>query len=156
MYNLGNIVGAIFWGWYSDQYGRKRAALIISFRMNSIHVLLIIVNVICIFALGISRNYYLSLFIRLIHGLSDGLLNVSKTILSELSNDRNTSFVISLNYLGGVIGRLIGPLMSGYLASEDFIRPLAAKYPFFKKVCFHIVFSFNDMDNKSNQIVFKE
>ena len=104
--------------------------------------ILAIVNVFCIFALGISRNYYLSLFIRLLHGLSDGLLNVSKTILSELSNDRNTSFVISLNYLGGVIGRLIGPLMSGYLASEDFIRPLAAKYPFFKKVCIYAFFIF--------------
>ena len=94
----------------------------------------IIVNVLCVAGLGISQNYYLSLAIRLIHGLADGLLGVTKTILTEMSNEKNVSLGTSFLFIGAAIGRIVGPLLSGYFTNAEFISHMATKIPILKKV----------------------
>ena len=96
--------------------------------------LLFIVNVLCVAGLGISQNYYLSLAIRLIHGLADGLLGVTKTILTEMSNEKNVSLGTSFLFIGAAIGRIVGPLLSGYFTNAEFISHMATKIPILKKV----------------------
>ncbi|KNB46855.1 tansporter, major facilitor subfamily protein [Blastocystis sp. subtype 4] len=118
MYYLGQIPGAIFWGWYADQH----------------------VNIVCISALGLSRNYYLSLVIRLVHGLTDGTLNVTKTIITEISNDRNISLGTSFIFLGISVGRVVGPLMSGFLTDPTVVKPITDLIPFLKISPFLIPF----------------
>lgn len=93
-----------------------------------------VVNIICISALGFSRNYYLSLVIRLFHGLTDGTLNVTKTIITEISNDRNIALGTSFIFIGISVGRLVGPLMSGYLTDPVVVKPITDLIPFLKTV----------------------
>ena len=93
-----------------------------------------IVNVLCIAGLGVSQNYYLSLAIRLIHGLADGLLGVTKTILTEMSNEKNVSLGTSFLFIGAAIGRIVGPLLSGYFTDAKVISRIATVIPILKKV----------------------
>ena len=84
--------------------------------------------------MGLSRNYYLSLVIRLVHGLTDGTLNVTKTIITEISNDRNISLGPSFIFLGISVGRVVGPLMSGFLTDPTVVKPITDLIPFLKIV----------------------
>lgn len=61
-------------------------------------------NTLCIFGLGFSKNYYLSLFFRFIHGVIDGSLGVCKTIMADLSNDRNIAIGTGFLFVGSTIG----------------------------------------------------
>ena len=58
----------------------------------------------CLLALGLSQNYYLSLAIRLIHGLTDGGLGVCKTIVADLCNDSNIMIGTGQIFVGAAIG----------------------------------------------------
>lgn len=95
--------GSVFWGWFADSYGRRTAMIAIAIGWFR-NWMMIIGNVICLFALGLSKNYYLSLIIRLIHGLVDGGLGVSKTILADLCNDSNITIGTGMIFVGGAIG----------------------------------------------------
>ena len=88
----------------------------------------------CIFLFGLSKNFYFSLVIRLIHGLADGTLGVNKTIVAELSNSRNISVGTSCIVASGVIGRICGPLFSSYLTDMNVIAPLVKIFPFLHDV----------------------
>ncbi|CBK23253.2 uncharacterized protein [Blastocystis hominis] len=118
LYYLGQIPGCIFWGWYADQHGRKKALLIIT-----------LFNVICTSGLGISSNYYLTLVIRLIHGFADGALNVTKTMIAEISNERNLPLGTSFVFLGAALGRLLGPVLGGYLSHPENFSTLTSHFP---------------------------
>lgn len=61
-------------------------------------------NTLCIFGLGFSKNYYLSLLFRFIHGVVDGSLGVCKTIMADLSNDRNIAIGTGFLFVGSTIG----------------------------------------------------
>lgn len=123
----------MFWGWFSDNYGRRCTMILTS-----------ISNAILILALGLSRNYTGSLIIRFLHGMLDSSLGVSKTIAADLCNDNNMAFGTSLLYTGFGIGRyagfalinrsFLGPLLGGYLSDLDTIRPLINVFPFLKSV----------------------
>ena len=75
-----------------------------------------------------------SLVIRLFHGLTDGTLNVTKTIITEISNDRNIALGTSFIFIGISVGRLVGPLMSGYLTDPVVVKPITDLIPFLKTV----------------------
>ena len=66
----------------------------------------------CIFSLGISKNYYASLAIRFLHGLVDGGLGVCKTIMADLSNDRNIAIGTGMLFVGSTIGGYVDMLLS--------------------------------------------
>ena len=88
----------------------------------------------CIFCFGVSKNYFFSLLIRLIHGFADGTLGVTKTIIAELSNSWNISLGTSFLFAGGGIGKLIAPLFSSYLTDKNIIAPLFHLLPFLHDV----------------------
>lgn len=123
------------WGWFADQHGRKKAMILMNM-CNNCCFLLTIVNFFCIFFFGISKNYYFTLVIRLIHGLADGTLVINKTMISELSNSRNISLGTSFIFVGGFVGRVLGPLFSSYLTDKNVIAPLMHIMPFLNDVCF--------------------
>lgn len=85
-------------------------------------------------AFGFSNNYYVGLLCRLLYGLSDGTMNVSKTMLAELSNSRNISLGTSFIFVGSAIGRIIGPLCSSYLTDKSVIAPFIRKFHILEKV----------------------
>ena len=88
-----------------------------------------LVNVICTSGLGISSNYILTLIIRLIHGFADGALNVTKTMIAEISNERNLPLGTSFVFLGAALGRLLGPVLGGYLSHPENFSTLTSHFP---------------------------
>ena len=84
---------------------------------------------ICTSGLGISSNYYFTLIIRLIQGFADGALNVTKTMIAEISNERNLPLGTSFVFLGTAIGRLMGPLLGGYLSHPENYSSLTKHFP---------------------------
>ena len=62
---------------------------------------------VCLLALGLSQNYYLSLAIRLLHGLIDGGVGVCKTIVADLCNDSNIMIGTGQIFVGAAIGGYI-------------------------------------------------
>ena len=62
---------------------------------------------VCLLSLGLSQNYYLSLAIRLLHGLIDGGLGVCKTIVADLCNDSNIMIGTGQIFVGASIGGYI-------------------------------------------------
>ena len=62
---------------------------------------------VCLLSLGLSQNYYLSLAIRLLHGLIDGGLGVCKTIVADLCNDSNILIGSGQIFVGAAIGGYI-------------------------------------------------
>lgn len=103
LYYLGQIPGSFFWGWFADHYGRRTAMIAITIGIEN-DLFLTIGDTLCIFSLGFSKSYALSLFIRLIHGMIDGGLGVSKTIMADLSNERNISVGTGFIFVGTTIG----------------------------------------------------
>ena len=59
---------------------------------------------VCTFAFGLSRSFSRSLVIRFLHGLVDGSLPLAKTIISEISNDKNIAIGTSQFFVGTAIG----------------------------------------------------
>ena len=62
---------------------------------------------VCLLSLGLSQNYYLSLAIRLLHGLIDGGLGVCKTIVADLCNDSKIMIGTGQIFVGAAIGGYI-------------------------------------------------
>lgn len=62
---------------------------------------------VCLLSLGLSQNYYMSLAIRLLHGLIDGGLGVCKTIVADLCNDSNIMIGTGQIFVGAAIGGYI-------------------------------------------------
>ena len=58
----------------------------------------------CIVIFSFSTNYIASVVIRLIHGLLDGVIPIAKTIVSEISNERNIALGTSSIFVGVAIG----------------------------------------------------
>ena len=62
---------------------------------------------VCLLSLGLSQNYYLSLAIRLLHGLIDGGVGVCKTIVADLCTDSNIMIGTGQIFVGAAIGGYI-------------------------------------------------
>ncbi|CBK23256.2 uncharacterized protein [Blastocystis hominis] len=72
-----------------------------------------------------STNYTASVVIRLIHGLLDGVIPIAKTIVSEISNERNIAL--------GTSSIFVGPILCGYLSDPTRIPFLVDHFPIFEK-----------------------
>lgn len=94
----------------------------------------IIVTCMCITAFGFSKNYYLSVGIRFLHGCVDGTLGLGKTMIVEISNSRNIALGSSFCFLSLMLGKLLGPLCGNYLSKENNIQWLIKVMPIFKSV----------------------
>ncbi|XP_065901217.1 uncharacterized protein [Dysidea avara] len=113
-YYIGSFAGSLMWGWLADVIGRRPA------------MLLSITGTIISFTLfGFSENFAWAVCVRLLLGLLDGIMGISKTYLSEICDNTNQAKGFALMATMNGFARLIGSLTGGFLA-----RP-ASKYPFF-------------------------
>jgi singapore isolate B (sub-type 7) whole genome shotgun sequence assembly, scaffold_26 len=111
-YFLGTIIGSIMWGWIADRIGRK-TALIITLCCRFSHLLSLLVNVVVLYLFGMCSHIKPAIILRVIHGIVDGIVPVSKTIQAEIANSENIAFVSSLFFVGGAIGgsSFVSPLL---------------------------------------------
>ncbi|KAK8816627.1 hypothetical protein WA538_002488 [Blastocystis sp. DL] len=122
-YFLGTIIGSIMWGWIADRIGRKTALIIT-----------LCLNVVVLYLFGMCSHIKPAIILRVIHGIVDGIVPVSKTIQAEIANSENIAFVSSLFFVGGAIGGVIGPVTGGYLNKEEYICPFIRLFPIFKRL----------------------
>lgn len=133
LFFLGQIPGSFIWGWCADNLGRRKSGILAT-----------IGNFFLIILLGVSKNYYLSLVIRFLHGLTDGNLGIAKTIVADLCNDSNISIGTGMVFVGGAIGgqayalvvmrSFIGPILGGYLSDPVVVKPITDALPFLRSV----------------------
>ena len=102
-YFLGTIIGSIMWGWIADRIGRK-TALIITLCCCFLLPPSLTVNVVVLYLFGRCTHVKPALILRVVHGIVDGIVPVSKTIQAEIANSENIAFVSSLFFVGGAIG----------------------------------------------------
>ena len=102
-YFVGQIPGSLFWGRLGDTIGRKTSIVITLLGDDSVKNLWI-VSALCLVLFGFSTNFTLSVWIRFLHGLLDGAIPLGKTILSEISNEKNIAFGTSQFFVGTSIG----------------------------------------------------
>jgi MFS family permease len=108
LYPLGILVGSSFIGALSDLYGRKRV-LITSLLLAAAGYAL------TGYAVAM-ENYMLFAFARIITGMCEGNIAVSRAIALELHPVIDRTRAISLLYATNYAGWLIGPLAGGYLS----------------------------------------
>lgn len=104
---LGQALTGVFWGRFSDKYGRK-PALLLGLLGTALSTVIF----------GLSRNIYLALFGRLLAGMLNGNVGVMRTMIAEIIGDKKehqtrafTILPITFN-----IGTVIGPMAGGLLA----------------------------------------
>jgi len=104
-FHIGSIIGSIFWGWFSDKYGRKPALILGLFG-----------TIIATISFGLSPNYGTAIATRLMWGLLNGNVGVAKTALSEVCSDKHTARAFSYIGLSNGVGRVFGPALGGLLS----------------------------------------
>jgi len=107
LYPLGILVGSSFIGALSDLYGRKRV-LIISLLAAALGYLLTTYAI-------VAENFPLFALARLLTGVCEGNIAISRAIALELHPAIDRTRAISLLYATNYGGWLIGPLAGGYL-----------------------------------------
>lgn len=104
-FHIGSIIGSIFWGWYSDKYGRKPALILGLFG-----------TILATIGFGFSPNFGSAIATRLLWGLLNGNVGVAKTALSEVCSDKHTAKAFSYIGLSNGVGRIFGPALGGLLS----------------------------------------
>lgn len=112
MYHAGAVPGALFWGWVADRYGRKPATL-----------LGLAGTVVSALAFGCSRTFVSACVARFAWGALNQNIGVVKSMMSEICADEHTARAFSYIGLSNGIGRVLAPVLGGYLADP------ALKYP---------------------------
>ncbi len=108
LYPLGILIGSSFIGAVSDIYGRK-PILIISLLLAAAGYTLT--------GYAISQeNYLLFALARVVTGICEGNIAISRAIALELHPAIDRTRAISLLYATSYAGWLVGPLAGGYLA----------------------------------------
>jgi MFS family permease len=107
LYPLGILLGSSFIGALSDLYGRKQVLMLtlmaaaLGYALTGYAVT--------------AENYLLFALARLLTGICEGNIAISRAIALELHPQIDRTRAISLLYATGYAGWLIGPLAGGYL-----------------------------------------
>lgn len=129
-FNIGTFIGGFLWGYLADYYGRK-----------SILINTLIGSFISMIFFGFSINFTWAFFGRLIWGILNTNIGVAKTYLSEiLTNDQQAKGFATVGVMDAT-GRIIGPVLGGFLGDADNFKGLASAIPLFSKVLYNL-FSF--------------
>jgi MFS family permease len=108
LYPLGMLIGSSFIGALSDIYGRKPILII---------TLLLAAAGYTLTGYAISQeNYLLFALARVVTGICEGNIAISRAIALELHPEIDRTRAISLLYATSYAGWLVGPLAGGYLA----------------------------------------
>ena len=112
MYHAGAVPGALFWGWVADRYGRKPATM-----------LGLAGTVVSALAFGLSRDFVSACVARFAWGALNQNIGVVKSMMSEICADAHTARAFSYIGLSNGIGRVLAPVLGGFLAEP------ARKFP---------------------------
>lgn len=104
-FHVGSIIGSVFWGWFSDKYGRKPALILGLFG-----------TILATVGFGFSPNFGSAIATRFLWGLLNGNVGVAKTALSEVCSDQHTAKAFSYIGLSNGVGRIFGPALGGLLS----------------------------------------
>ncbi|RKP04172.1 hypothetical protein CXG81DRAFT_4176, partial [Caulochytrium protostelioides] len=119
-YMFGQMLASYFWGSLSDRIGR-RPVILFGLSACSITCLLF----------GFSTSFWMAIGLRFLNGAVNGIVSVTKTYLSEITDDTNVGQGFSLLGLNRALGMIVGPAVGGLLCLP------AEKYPaFFPKGSF--------------------
>ena len=111
-FSLGSLFGNFIWGIASDRIGRKPAL-----------ILGLIGSVFTSLMFGFTHNFYVVVFARFLWGLLNGNIGVSKTYVAEILDDTNNARGMALYGTIGGVGRMIGPILGGYLLFPQRLMP---------------------------------
>jgi MFS family permease len=103
---------SVYWGKFSDDYGRKPAVLVGTF--GTIFGMLLF---------GLASSYPQAVAGRIIAGLLSGNIGVMKTYLIEITDDTNRGVGFSYMSVSWSIGSVVAPLFGGLLSNP------CTKYP---------------------------
>ncbi|KAK8810709.1 hypothetical protein WA158_007284 [Blastocystis sp. Blastoise] len=126
-YYIGSTFGNLFWGWYSDQVGRRKCFL------TSLFFVFICMNM-----FGFASNYYTGIYIRGIWGFMNGNIATAKTYIGEICNHYTQPLGYSLFISAIGLAYFLGSFLSGILSqpTEYFpwlvtTIPILKDYPFY-------------------------
>jgi hypothetical protein len=105
---FGQTLTAVYWGRFSDQYGRKPALMIGSFG-----------TLVMTIFFGLSKNIYMAIGARLCCGLLNGNVGVMRTMVAEIVGNKreHQTRAFALLPMAMNIGTIAGPIIGGMLAN---------------------------------------
>ncbi len=96
----------MFWGFMADRIGRRQVLLCG-----------IVGTMFSCLLFGFSWNFWMAILARFLWGALNGNIGVSKVYLGEILDDTNSARGMSVYGIIGGVGRIIGPLIGGFLSS---------------------------------------
>eukprot|EP00494_Astrolonche_serrata_P033978 UN34247 len=120
----GRAVGGVWWGWSADKFGRY-PTLITSLILCSC----------CSVVFGFSTTYEMALSVRFVWGCCACVLQVMRSMMSELTTRENRSKTWRLNGFGVTMGSILGSVIGG-IFSEPADKYSFLNIRFFRKFPF--------------------
>lgn len=111
-YHVGAAPGAILWGILADRYGRKPAT-----------IFGLLGTIFSAIGFGLSGDFATACIWRFAWGFLNQNIGTVKSMLSETLSDRHTARGFSMIGLNNGVGRVLAPVLGGYLSEP------ATKYP---------------------------
>ena len=105
VFHVGQLFGAILWGALADVWGRRPVMLAG-----------LLGTVVSCLLFGLAESYPVALVARLLWGLLNANVGVSKTMLAEVSGPQHNTRAFAALGVVGALGRLVGPSAGGILA----------------------------------------
>lgn len=122
-FNIGIFFGGLLWGYMADMYGRRKILL------TGIVGTFLATNI-----FGMALNYVWALAGRFLWGLLNGNIGVGKTYLSEiLTNEQQSQGFATIGVMDAT-GRIIGPILGGFLGDKNNIVKFSNTFKIFQKV----------------------
>ena len=103
---LMSFIASLIWGYVSDRIGRKYSLLMVLSGMS-----------ISSLGFGLSTSFEEAVIWRMISGLCQGAIPITKAMMQDLSDDSNIAFLYSFSTAGFGIASIIGPLVSGVFSN---------------------------------------
>ncbi|KAJ3207582.1 hypothetical protein HDU67_007373 [Dinochytrium kinnereticum] len=111
-YMTGQMIFSYPWGIAADVWGRKPSLLIG-----------LLGSCICTILFGFSPNFGTALFLRFLCGSLNGIVSITKTTLSEITDQTNQGKAFGVLGVARAVGLVVGPAVGGLLSQVD------EKYP---------------------------
>ena len=111
---VGQLLSALFWGYFADRWGRRKIALTST-------VACILMNL----SFGLSTNYWWMVSSRFILGLACCLSTISYSLINEIerTSPRANAWVLVYWQVGYVLGNVIGGVFSEVSGKYPFVVP---------------------------------